>query len=66
MSSAWTATDRFLTQLKGVTDPEEKAQNALAGNFTAVFDEAARQPATGRGARRNRLSCAGNSLSGRN
>jgi len=35
------ATDRFLTQLKGVTDPEEKRKR-IGREFIAVFDEAAR------------------------
>ncbi len=35
------ATDRFLAQLKGVTDPEEKRKR-IGREFIAVFDEAAR------------------------
>src|SRR6266576_1545873 len=35
------ATDRFLAQLKGITDPEEKRKR-IGREFIAVFDEAAR------------------------
>jgi GMP synthase (glutamine-hydrolysing) len=36
------ATDRFLAQLKGISDPEEKRKR-IGREFIAVFDEAARQ-----------------------
>ncbi len=40
------ATDRFLARLKGVTDPEDKRKR-IGGEFIAVFDEYARQMASG-------------------
>jgi GMP synthase (glutamine-hydrolysing) len=40
------ATQRFLARLKGVTDPEEK-RKLIGAEFIAVFDEQARQMATG-------------------
>jgi GMP synthase (glutamine-hydrolysing) len=40
------ATDRFLERLKGVTDPEVKRKR-IGGEFIAVFDDQARQLATG-------------------
>ena len=40
------AANRFLERLKGVTDPEEKRRR-IGAEFIAVFDEQARQMATG-------------------
>jgi GMP synthase (glutamine-hydrolysing) len=40
------AAERFLARLKGVTDPEDKRKR-IGGEFIAVFDEQARQMATG-------------------
>lgn len=40
------AADRFLARLKGVTDPEIKRKR-IGGEFIAVFDDQARQLATG-------------------
>jgi GMP synthase (glutamine-hydrolysing) len=40
------ASERFLARLKGVVEPEEKRKK-IGGEFIAVFDEQARQLATG-------------------
>ena len=40
------ASKRFLARLKGVTDPEDKRKR-IGGEFIAVFDEQARQMASG-------------------
>jgi GMP synthase (glutamine-hydrolysing) len=40
------ASERFLARLKGVVDPEDKRKR-IGGEFIAVFDEQARQLATG-------------------
>ncbi len=56
------ASERFLSKLAGVTDPEKK-RKIIGAEFIAVFDDEATRIAKGN--RRSRLAGAGNALPGR-